>query len=181
MRDVVSDVSNLQMSISDASSLTGPTGGWGLPPRSWQVGVLHISKNGCLVKLSAVLRLAVAAMFLGIQQSSLLLPLPWSTHVLVAYVAWLATFRLLLLLHKHFYAKIRKRASEHFISGVWKPDGMAFSLGRLVFPSGFLCLTCSTWVRRQTVRPVRVCPAGPLGGWRWAIFLSNVRHVATVS
>lgn len=50
-----------------------------------------------------MLRLAVAALFLGIQQPSLLLPQPWTTHVLIGYVAWLATFRLLLLLHKHFF------------------------------------------------------------------------------
>ncbi|XP_056912613.1 putative ferric-chelate reductase 1 [Takifugu flavidus] len=49
--------------------------------------------------------LAVAAMFLGIRHSSLLLPQPWTTHVLIGYVAWLATFRVLLFLHKHFYGK----------------------------------------------------------------------------
>uniref|UniRef100_H2STP3 Ferric-chelate reductase 1a n=1 Tax=Takifugu rubripes TaxID=31033 RepID=H2STP3_TAKRU len=41
--------------------------------------------------------LAVAAMFLGIRHSSLLLPQPWTTHVLIGYVAWLATFRLSIL------------------------------------------------------------------------------------
>lgn len=61
------------------------------------------------MKLSAVLRLAVAALFLGIQQPSLLLPQPWTTHVLIGYVAWLASFRLLLLLHKHFYANRCKK------------------------------------------------------------------------
>ncbi|KAK5859411.1 hypothetical protein PBY51_020966 [Eleginops maclovinus] len=47
--------------------------------------------------------LAVAAMFLGMRQSSLLLPQPWATHVLIGYVVWLASFRFLLLMHKHFY------------------------------------------------------------------------------
>lgn len=55
------------------------------------------------MKLSVAFHLAVAALFLGIRQSSLLLPQPWTTHVLIGYVAWLATFRLLLLLHKHFF------------------------------------------------------------------------------
>ncbi|XP_023254024.1 putative ferric-chelate reductase 1 [Seriola lalandi dorsalis] len=48
---------------------------------------------------------AVAAMFLGTRQSSLLLPQPWATHILIAYVTWLASFRLLLLIHKRFYLK----------------------------------------------------------------------------
>uniref|UniRef100_A0A3B4TFR5 Putative ferric-chelate reductase 1 n=1 Tax=Seriola dumerili TaxID=41447 RepID=A0A3B4TFR5_SERDU len=48
---------------------------------------------------------AVAAMFLGTSQSSLLLPQPWATHVLIAYVTWVASFRLLLLIHKRFYLK----------------------------------------------------------------------------
>ncbi|XP_071348486.1 putative ferric-chelate reductase 1 [Trachinotus anak] len=47
--------------------------------------------------------MAVVAMFLGMRQSSLLLPQPWATHVLIGYVVWLASFRLLLLIHKHFY------------------------------------------------------------------------------
>lgn len=62
-----------------------------------------------LMKCKAVLCPAVATMFLGIPQSSLLLPQPWTTHVLIGYVAWLATFRVLLLLHKHFYAKRCKK------------------------------------------------------------------------
>lgn len=44
---------------------------------------------------------AVAAMFVGMKQASLLLPQPWSTHVLIGYVAWLASLRILLLVHKH--------------------------------------------------------------------------------
>ncbi|KAM3604238.1 uncharacterized protein V6R79_008306 [Siganus canaliculatus] len=50
--------------------------------------------------------LAVAAMFLGTGQSTLLLPQPWATHVLIGYVAWLASFRILLLAHKYFYNQI---------------------------------------------------------------------------
>uniref|UniRef100_A0A8C3A9G5 Ferric-chelate reductase 1a n=1 Tax=Cyclopterus lumpus TaxID=8103 RepID=A0A8C3A9G5_CYCLU len=38
--------------------------------------------------------MAVAAMFLGIRQSSLPLPQPWATHVLIGYVTWLASFRI---------------------------------------------------------------------------------------
>ncbi|XP_040911598.1 putative ferric-chelate reductase 1 [Toxotes jaculatrix] len=49
--------------------------------------------------------MAVAAMFLGMRQSSLLLPQPWATHVLIGYVTWLGSFRLLLLIHKHLYVK----------------------------------------------------------------------------
>ncbi|XP_028283839.1 putative ferric-chelate reductase 1 [Parambassis ranga] len=45
--------------------------------------------------------LSVAAMFLGIRQSTLLLPFPWATHVLIGYVTWVALLRLLLLMHKH--------------------------------------------------------------------------------
>uniref|UniRef100_A0A8C3G7A5 Ferric-chelate reductase 1a n=1 Tax=Cyclopterus lumpus TaxID=8103 RepID=A0A8C3G7A5_CYCLU len=45
--------------------------------------------------------MAVAAMFLGIRQSSLPLPQPWATHVLIGYVTWLASFRFLLLIHKY--------------------------------------------------------------------------------
>ncbi|XP_044074561.1 putative ferric-chelate reductase 1 isoform X2 [Siniperca chuatsi] len=49
--------------------------------------------------------MAVAAMFLGMLQSSLLLPQPWATHVLIGYVTWLASLRFLLLMHKHLYIK----------------------------------------------------------------------------
>ncbi|XP_068456856.1 putative ferric-chelate reductase 1 [Clinocottus analis] len=49
--------------------------------------------------------MAVAAMFLGMRQSSLPLPQPWATHVLIGYVTWLASFRMLLLIHKHLYTK----------------------------------------------------------------------------
>ncbi|XP_075871564.1 putative ferric-chelate reductase 1 [Nelusetta ayraudi] len=45
--------------------------------------------------------MAVAAMFVGMKQASLLLPQPGSTHVLIGYVAWLASLRILLLVHKH--------------------------------------------------------------------------------
>lgn len=106
--------SRCSVPLSGASSLTGPTGGWALSLRSWQVGPVHIDKSRCLLKLIAALRLAVAALFLGVQQPSLPLPQPWTTYLLIAYVAWLATFRLLLLLHKHFFSKQCKKASNHF-------------------------------------------------------------------
>lgn len=66
---------------------------------------------GCL-NLHCVLCVAtVVAMFLGTQQSSLLLPQAWATHVLIGYVTWLVSFRLLLLIHKHYYKKKRKELS----------------------------------------------------------------------
>uniref|UniRef100_UPI0037E8D1C0 putative ferric-chelate reductase 1 n=1 Tax=Semicossyphus pulcher TaxID=241346 RepID=UPI0037E8D1C0 len=49
--------------------------------------------------------LAVIAMFFGMRQSSLLLPQPWATYILIGYVAWLVFFRSLLLIHKHCYCK----------------------------------------------------------------------------
>uniref|UniRef100_A0A7N8Y3V0 Ferric chelate reductase 1 n=1 Tax=Mastacembelus armatus TaxID=205130 RepID=A0A7N8Y3V0_9TELE len=52
--------------------------------------------------------MAVAAMFLGMHQSSLLLPQPWAMHVLIGYVTWLALFRFLLLVHKHHIKKCTK-------------------------------------------------------------------------
>lgn len=58
---------------------------------------------------------AVAAIFLGTKQSSLLLPQPWSTHVLIGYVAWMASLRILLLIHKHFYLKRCKKSSIKLI------------------------------------------------------------------
>lgn len=47
--------------------------------------------------------LAVTAMFLGVNQSSLLLPSPLATHILIGYVSWLVAFRVLLFFHIHFY------------------------------------------------------------------------------
>ncbi|XP_062259516.1 putative ferric-chelate reductase 1 isoform X1 [Platichthys flesus] len=49
--------------------------------------------------------MAVATMFLGTRQSSLLLPQPWATYVLIGYVTWLASFRFMLLINKHFHIK----------------------------------------------------------------------------
>ncbi|XP_036939226.1 putative ferric-chelate reductase 1 isoform X1 [Acanthopagrus latus] len=49
--------------------------------------------------------IAVAAMFLGTSQSSLLLPQPLATHILIGYVTWLSSFRVLLLVHKYLYIK----------------------------------------------------------------------------
>lgn len=47
--------------------------------------------------------MAVAAMFLGVSQSSLPLPSSLAIHILIGYVSWLMAFRLLLFIHKHFY------------------------------------------------------------------------------
>ncbi|XP_074508451.1 putative ferric-chelate reductase 1 [Sebastes fasciatus] len=70
--------------------------------------------------------MAVAAMFLGTRQSSLLLPQPWATHVLIGYVTWLASFRFLLLMHKHLYIKKSLGAddqqailSDQSVHGFW--------------------------------------------------------------
>ncbi|TNN22008.1 Ferric-chelate reductase 1 [Liparis tanakae] len=52
--------------------------------------------------------MAVAAMFLGMSQSSLPLPQPWVTSVLIGYVAWLASFRILFLIHKHLPTRTRR-------------------------------------------------------------------------
>ncbi|KAM3865653.1 putative ferric-chelate reductase 1 [Diretmus argenteus] len=49
--------------------------------------------------------MAVAAMFLGMRQSSLLLTLPVAMSVLIGYVCWLASFRLLLFLRQHLFIK----------------------------------------------------------------------------
>ncbi|KAM7401390.1 hypothetical protein PAMA_005536 [Pampus argenteus] len=54
---------------------------------------------------SAAEIMAVAAMFLGVRQPSLLLSPPWSTNILIGYVAWQASFRFLLLIHKHLYIR----------------------------------------------------------------------------
>ncbi|XP_051267523.1 putative ferric-chelate reductase 1 isoform X2 [Dicentrarchus labrax] len=56
--------------------------------------------------------MAVAAMFLGMRQSSLLLPQPWATHVLIGYVMWLASFRIFLLMHKHLYIKKSQESDD---------------------------------------------------------------------
>lgn len=47
--------------------------------------------------------MAVATMFLGVNQSALHLPSPLATHILIGYVSWLLAFRILLFIHKHFY------------------------------------------------------------------------------
>uniref|UniRef100_A0A3Q3XRL5 Cytochrome b561 domain-containing protein n=1 Tax=Mola mola TaxID=94237 RepID=A0A3Q3XRL5_MOLML len=58
---------------------------------------------------------AVAAMFLGMRQSSLFLPQPWTTYVLIVYVIWLASFRILFLIHKHFHFNRCMKTSIWFI------------------------------------------------------------------
>uniref|UniRef100_A0A3Q3GSV8 Ferric chelate reductase 1 n=1 Tax=Labrus bergylta TaxID=56723 RepID=A0A3Q3GSV8_9LABR len=45
--------------------------------------------------------MAVIAMSTGMRQSSLLLPQPWATHVLIGYVTWLVSFRTGFLIHMH--------------------------------------------------------------------------------
>ncbi|XP_075993287.1 putative ferric-chelate reductase 1 [Genypterus blacodes] len=55
---------------------------------------------GCATEI-----MAVAAMFLGMRQTSLLLPLAWAGNALIGYVCWTASFRLLLWIHKQQYCK----------------------------------------------------------------------------
>ncbi|XP_026062242.1 putative ferric-chelate reductase 1 isoform X2 [Carassius auratus] len=45
--------------------------------------------------------IAVVSMFYGIRQESLLLPYPWTTGVLSAFVVWTIVLKLVLKLHKH--------------------------------------------------------------------------------
>uniref|UniRef100_A0A8C1XM77 Ferric-chelate reductase 1a n=1 Tax=Cyprinus carpio TaxID=7962 RepID=A0A8C1XM77_CYPCA len=45
--------------------------------------------------------IAVVSMFFGIRQQSLLLPYPWTTGVLSAFVVWTIVLKLVLKLHKH--------------------------------------------------------------------------------
>ncbi|XP_050950493.1 putative ferric-chelate reductase 1 [Labeo rohita] len=45
--------------------------------------------------------IAGVSMFTGIRQQSLLLPYPWTTEVLAAFVVWTIVLRLVLKLHKH--------------------------------------------------------------------------------
>ncbi|XP_029309279.1 putative ferric-chelate reductase 1 [Cottoperca gobio] len=70
--------------------------------------------------------LAVAAMFLGIRQSSLLLPQPWATHVLIGYVTWLASFRFLLLMHKHLYIQKSAAGSDDQLAILSEPGRWGF-------------------------------------------------------
>nr|XP_046265658.1 putative ferric-chelate reductase 1 [Scatophagus argus] len=56
--------------------------------------------------------MAVAAMFLGMRQSSLLLPQPLATYVLIGYVTWLASFRVFLFIHKHLDVKKLLRSDD---------------------------------------------------------------------
>ncbi|XP_040923912.2 putative ferric-chelate reductase 1 isoform X2 [Betta splendens] len=78
--------------------------------------------------------MAVAAMFVGMHQSSLLLPSPWATHVLIGYVTWLASFRLLLLAQKHLSIKRSLRSDEQqFILSVQsEPSGWGSVIKSLI-------------------------------------------------
>ncbi|XP_051554321.1 putative ferric-chelate reductase 1 [Myxocyprinus asiaticus] len=55
--------------------------------------------------------IAVASMFVGIQQQSLLLPFPWTTGVLSGFVVWTIVIKLVLRLHKQ--GLIRKAGSDN--------------------------------------------------------------------
>ncbi|KAK2843992.1 hypothetical protein Q5P01_010651 [Channa striata] len=78
--------------------------------------------------------LAVAAMFLGTRQSSLLLPSPWATHVLIGYVTWLAFFRLLLLSQKHvsFGKSLESDDQQPIFSGQAGPSRLASLVKALI-------------------------------------------------
>ncbi|XP_060899792.1 putative ferric-chelate reductase 1 [Labrus mixtus] len=52
--------------------------------------------------------MAVIAMSTGMRQSSLLLPQPWATHVLIGYVTWLVSFRTGFLIHMHCTCTLKK-------------------------------------------------------------------------
>lgn len=84
-----------------ALSLLQPIAALLRPPpdsnRRWIFNWLHWG-GGSLTEA-----MAVAAMFLGVGQSSLPLPTSFATHILIGYVSWLMAFRLLLFIHKHFY------------------------------------------------------------------------------
>uniref|UniRef100_A0A671PNY9 Putative ferric-chelate reductase 1 n=1 Tax=Sinocyclocheilus anshuiensis TaxID=1608454 RepID=A0A671PNY9_9TELE len=56
--------------------------------------------------------IAVVSMFFGIRQQSLLLPYPWTTGVLSAFVVWTIVLKLVLKLHKHDV--IRKGLYQQF-------------------------------------------------------------------
>lgn len=62
---------------------------------------------GCVTEI-----MAVAAMGLGMRQSSLLLPQPWATHVLIGYVTLVGLFRFLLLMHKYLLPYIKKGSDD---------------------------------------------------------------------
>lgn len=72
-------------------------------------------------KLCCVLCVStVAAMFLGMHQSTLLLPSPWAMHVLIGYVTWLVLFRLLLLIQKYLSIKQGIKSFVELIGNVSK-------------------------------------------------------------
>ncbi|XP_056329966.1 putative ferric-chelate reductase 1 isoform X2 [Danio aesculapii] len=54
--------------------------------------------------------IAVTSIFLGIKQQSLLLPYPWTTGILSAFVVWTIVLKLVLQLHKH--GVIRKGSGD---------------------------------------------------------------------
>ncbi|XP_053186604.1 putative ferric-chelate reductase 1 [Scomber japonicus] len=81
--------------------------------------------------------MAVVAMFFGARQSSMLLPPPWTTHVLIGYVTWQASFRFLLLLHKHL--NIRKSFGaadqEAILSNTSQPSQWEAFIKSIIFAS----------------------------------------------
>ncbi|XP_041659554.1 putative ferric-chelate reductase 1 [Cheilinus undulatus] len=90
--------------------------------------------------------LAVITMFMGMRQSSLLLPQPWATHVLIGYVAWMVSFRALFMVQKHRYWKnsawnsFDQSESSHGSSRVKSLLLTVFALGN----SGFLVALLSS-------------------------------------
>ncbi|XP_018535155.2 LOW QUALITY PROTEIN: putative ferric-chelate reductase 1 [Lates calcarifer] len=94
---------------------------------------------------------AVAAMFLGTRQSSLLLPQPWATHVLIGYVTWLVSLRILLLI-EHIYIKQLLRTDDQvaILSDQSKPSCLGSFTKSLILAalalgnSGFLMALLSS-------------------------------------
>jgi len=66
-----------------------------------------------LVIILCVFFFAVISIFFGIKQQSLLLPYPWTTGVLSAFVVWTIVLKLVLKLHKHDV--IRKGLYKSFL------------------------------------------------------------------
>ncbi|KAM9845019.1 putative ferric-chelate reductase 1 [Aulostomus maculatus] len=93
--------------------------------------------------------MAVAAMFLGVRQPSLLLPPPWTTHVLIGYVTWLASFRTVLLIHKYLKTSVSDDKhpilSDQSQFGRWTSLIKSFILAALILGNfGFLVALLSS-------------------------------------
>lgn len=85
-------------------------------------------------------------MFLGIRQSSLLLPQPWTTYVLISYVLWLATLRGGLLIHNHVYLK---RSMYEKLTSVlmkyWEHSHIFWSSYNSIIPPVSVWQSCDMW------------------------------------